>query len=141
MAIKKENKILEARRKKIKPDVDIFINKSFKIADRIHEILEKKEMDQKDLAKALGKTESEISKWMRGTHNFTIKTISKLENILGEQLVQIAEKEIKTDKVIVVVYSWQSFLLEKGIKKSSRIGGEMKFKKNAVDYSKIPILE
>ncbi len=36
---------------------------------------------QRDLANAMGKTEAEISKWLCGFHNFTIKTISKIEAV------------------------------------------------------------
>ena len=39
----------------------------------------------------LGKKESEISKWMRGTHNFTIDTISSIESVLGYPILQVAE--------------------------------------------------
>lgn len=60
------------------------------IVDRIHAILEEKGMKQKDLAMLLGKKESEISKWMRGTHNFTIETISSIENVLGLPILQVA---------------------------------------------------
>lgn len=38
----------------------------------------------------LNKNESEISKWMRGTHNFTIETISSIENVLGTPILQVA---------------------------------------------------
>ena len=37
----------------------------------------------------LGKKESEISKWMRGTHNFTIDTVSSIENALGVAILQV----------------------------------------------------
>ncbi|WP_275441315.1 helix-turn-helix domain-containing protein [Lepagella muris] len=46
-------------------------------------------MRQKDLASMLDKKESEISKWMRGTHNFTIETISQIEKVLGEPILQV----------------------------------------------------
>ena len=59
--------------------------------DRIHAILEERGLKQKDLANMLGKKESEISKWMRGTHNFTIDTISSIENVLGSPILQVAE--------------------------------------------------
>ncbi len=39
----------------------------------------------------LDKNESEISKWMRGTHNFTIETISQIENVLGVHILQVVE--------------------------------------------------
>lgn len=79
----KRSNIIEARRAKVSPEVRRRVDLSFLIVDRIHSILEDKGLKQKDLANMLGKKESEISKWMRGTHNFTIETISSIENVLG----------------------------------------------------------
>ncbi len=62
---------------------------SFAIVDRIHEILTTKGWKQKDLADKLGKSEAEISKWMRGTHNFTIDTIVAIEAALGESILKV----------------------------------------------------
>ena len=87
----KKNNRLEKRRQKISKDIELFVKQSFDIVDRIHEILLSRGMEQKDLAKALGKTESEISKWMTGTHNFTIKTITKIESILGESIIETSK--------------------------------------------------
>lgn len=61
------------------------------IVDRIHYILEERGLKQKDLAGMLGKKESEISKWMRGTHNFTIDTILSIESALGQPILQVVE--------------------------------------------------
>ena len=87
----KRSSIIEARRAKVSPEVRGSVNLSFLIVDRIHAILEERGLKQKDLANMLGKKESEISKWMRGTHNFTIETISSIENVLGQPILQIAE--------------------------------------------------
>lgn len=87
----KRNNRLEKRRRKISKDVNLFVNQSFDIVDRIHEILAKQGKEQKDLAKALGKKESEISKWMSGTHNFTIKTIAKIEAVLNEPIIHVSK--------------------------------------------------
>lgn len=46
-------------------------------------------MRQKDLAMRLGKKEPEISKWMRGTHNFTIDTLVSIEEALGEPIISV----------------------------------------------------
>lgn len=62
---------------------------SLDVVDRIQAILEMKGMSHKDLAEALGKSESEISKWMRGTHNFTFETIAKINVALGTKLLDI----------------------------------------------------
>lgn len=87
----KRSSIIEARRAKVSPEVRKRVDLSFLIVDRIHSILEERGLKQKDLAILLGKKESEISKWMRGTHNFTIETISAIENALGIPILQIAE--------------------------------------------------
>lgn len=85
----KKSSIIEARRAKVSPEIRSRVNFSFMIVDRIHYILEEKGLKQKDLATILGKKESEISKWMRGTHNFTIDTILTIENALGQPILQV----------------------------------------------------
>lgn len=85
----KRSRIIEARREKVSLEVRRRVNLSFLIVDRIHNILEEKGLKQKDLANMLGKNESEISKWMRGTHNFTIDTISSIEEALGMPILQV----------------------------------------------------
>ena len=60
-------------------------------AQFIHEVLSKKGLTQKDLAKQLHKRESEIFKWLTGRHNFTIQTIAKIETALDCQLIKIAQ--------------------------------------------------
>jgi len=94
----KRNPMLEKRRKLIPSEIDLFVTRSFDIVDRIHEILSSKNLDQKDLATLLGKQESEISKWMSGTHNFTVKTITRIEKVLGSSIIKVLRKEKKTQK-------------------------------------------
>ncbi|NIJ52453.1 helix-turn-helix domain-containing protein [Dyadobacter arcticus] len=66
-----------------------FVDKSFDISDRIFEILTRKGLSQRQFADILGKNESEVSKWLSGTHNFTIKTITHLEVILEEVIMAV----------------------------------------------------
>ena len=87
----KRSSIIEARRAKVSPEVRRSVKLSFLIVERIHAILEERGLKQKNLANMLGKKESETSKWMRGTHNFTIDTISSIENVLGQAILQIDE--------------------------------------------------
>jgi transcriptional regulator with XRE-family HTH domain len=91
-----KNMVLEERRKKVSPEIRQFVNKSFDVADRICEILKEQGKDQKTLARSLGKSEAEISKWMRGTHNFTLKTLAKIEIVLGVSLIEVSKKHNKT---------------------------------------------
>jgi transcriptional regulator with XRE-family HTH domain len=54
------------------------------IAKRVRAIAESKQLTQKELAKRMGKQESEVSKWVSGEHNFTLRSLAKLEAALGE---------------------------------------------------------
>ena len=48
---------------------------------------------QKDLADKLQKRPSEISKWLNGDHNFTLRSIAKLEAELGEVLLEVPKSK------------------------------------------------
>ncbi|MBQ0061580.1 MAG: helix-turn-helix transcriptional regulator [Bacteroidales bacterium] len=85
----KRSSVLESRRKSVSPAVRQKVNLSFQIVNRIHEVLTAKGYKQKDLANMLGKSEAEISKWMRGTHNFTLDTIMNIEEVLNEQILVV----------------------------------------------------
>lgn len=89
----RRSRILEERRKHVDPEVRKSVDLSFQIVDRIHEIMTDKGLRQKDLALMLGKKEAEISKWMRGTHNFTIETLSSIEEALGEPILKVCHEE------------------------------------------------
>ena len=64
-------------------------NLSFEIADRIDAILKEKGLTQKELAKRMGKRESEVSRWLTGRHNFTTNTLADISLALGEPVVII----------------------------------------------------
>lgn len=105
-----KNKRLEERRKRISKDIDIYVDRSFQIVDRIYQILSEQGKDQKSLAKALGKSESEISKWMTGTHNFTLKSLSKIEAVLGQPIMEVTEKANAKESftyIDQVFFTWQ----------------------------------
>ena len=70
-------------------DSKIFVEKSMEIAQHIFMLMLEKNMKQKDLAVKLGKSEAEISKWLTGMHNYTLRSLSKLECALGENIICI----------------------------------------------------
>ncbi|MBW3467708.1 helix-turn-helix domain-containing protein [Arthrospiribacter ruber] len=90
----------------ISDEVKRFVDHSFDVANKIHELLEKQGKTQRDLASLMGKKESEISKWMQGTHNFTLKSIAKIESVLGESLFEVLKPdEVKVKKQVAVFYN------------------------------------
>ena len=89
----RRSSILENRRRQVNPEIREAVDLSFQIVDRIHEILTEKGLRQKDLATLLGKKEAEISKWMRGTHNFTIDTLVTIERALQAPILKVIHQE------------------------------------------------
>ena len=85
----KTNKILDEIRSQISPEIKKQLEISVSLSNRIYDILETKGMNQKDLAKLLGKTETEVSRWLSGTHNLTIATIAKISVALGEDIIRV----------------------------------------------------
>lgn len=83
------------------PAIDKFVDTSFDLSDRIHEILEAKGISQRELAEMLGKKESQVSKWMTGTHNFTIRTLALLEVKLGVSIFQVSSGAIQPIKKVM----------------------------------------
>lgn len=78
---------LDELRKEITPEIRKQVDMSFRIANNIYAILERRGMNQKDLARLMRKNESEISKWLSGTHNFTLGTIASISEALGEDIL------------------------------------------------------
>lgn len=89
-------------------DISIEIDLSFDIAARIEALLVQKGISQKDFALMLGKRESEISKWLKGSHNFTLRTIAKISSALNESIIQVApirEREYSMDVKLSLIIS------------------------------------
>ena len=76
-------------RAQMSPEMKKRMDLTVAIANRIYQILETKGMSQKDLAQKLGKTETEVSRWLSGMHNLTIGTIAKISIALGEEILVI----------------------------------------------------
>ncbi len=89
------SKIFEKVINEIPLEKESFIRLSVDVAKRVDELMQARGMNQTELAVAMGKSPSEISKWLSGMHNFTIKSIAKLEVILEAPiLIKAADKAI-----------------------------------------------
>ncbi len=69
----------------VKNEVDL----SFAIADKLDAMMKEKGLSKKEFADAIGKRPSEVTKWLSGQHNFTIRTLSMLSTFFGKPLVEI----------------------------------------------------
>lgn len=77
----------------VTPEKQEFIKLNVEIANRIYDILEERGLSQRDFARMMGKTEAEVSRWLSGTHNFTMATIAAINVALNENVLVVPEKE------------------------------------------------
>ena len=96
----KTNKFLDEIRQTMSPEMKRQMEMSVKIANRIYEIMEEKGLSQKDLARLLGKTETEVSRWLSGTHNMTMATIAKISEALDTDIIRVTSKR-RRKKVVM----------------------------------------
>ena len=82
-------------RQNMSPEMKRQMELSVKIANRIYEIMEEKGLSQKDLALLLRKTETEVSRWLSGTHNMTMATIAKISEALDTDIISITSSRKK----------------------------------------------
>lgn len=75
------------------------VMKNMEIALRIKAILQEKGMTQRDLAEAMSKKESEISRWLSGKNGFSKATIEKLNIALGESLLSATMQKEQKDSM------------------------------------------
>lgn len=87
-----KSKILQRLLDETPKELKIFVDKYTDLVIRINQILNEKGINQRELAIKLDKQPSEISKWLSGDHNFTLRSISKLEAELGESLLEVPKK-------------------------------------------------
>ena len=69
----------------IKAEIDL----SFKISNRIAELMNNRHLSRKQFADALGRRPCEVTKWLSGEHNFTISTLAMLSTFFGQPIITI----------------------------------------------------
>lgn len=100
-------------------EIDIFISLYADLVVRIQEILKEKNITQKELAERMDKSPSEISKWLNGEHNFTLRSLAKLSAELGEPLLEVPGKKegrvmVNKSSAISTIHSETTSQMEAG---------------------------
>ena len=88
-----------------RPEEKRFVDKSLQLAGLVAAAMQRQGLTQKTLADRLGKQESEVSRWLTGLHNFTLKTLTRIEAVLGEDLV-LTFRDPVAAKAAVAEASW-----------------------------------
>lgn len=73
----------------VSKEVKIEVDWSFAIAEKLDSLLKERGLTQKQFAKMTGKTEPEITRWLSGTHNFTLRTLAKISAALDVDILQL----------------------------------------------------
>ena len=73
----------------LSPETRRFVRKQGDIAARISGLLKEKNLKQADLAKMLDMKKSQVSKILAGNANLTLKTISRIETVLGDDVIRV----------------------------------------------------
>lgn len=91
------NELVSSVPKDIKAELDL----SFAISNRIYQLMNERGLTKKQFADELGKRPSEITKWLSGQHNFTIRTLGQLSVFFGKSLITVSNGR-KTAKPYIV---------------------------------------
>ena len=87
----KQNDMLHQQQQMVKSSVKQEMDWSCAIIDRIDMLLRRNNMSQKELARRIGCNEAQITRWTRGFPNYTLASLAKLSEALGEPLIEIPE--------------------------------------------------
>lgn len=129
---KNKSTLFEQLLSKVPSDVKRFVRKQGEMAVQIGSILKVKGITQKELAQTIGMKESQLSKILAGNANCTLKTITKIENALNEDIITVPIfREVSAPDVIVDTVA--KSLLDKKFKARSSVLGQEPF----VDQEKI----
>ena len=90
----------------VAPEVMEEVNLNIDIANRIYDLLKAKNLTQHEFASRMGKRDSEISRWLTGTHGFTTATLAKISAVLGEPIVEV-RRESKTKYIFIKMISYK----------------------------------
>ena len=98
------SEIIKKAFESINPFSKKYVNKNLDISEEVYALLESRGISQREFAKKLGKSPSEISKWLSGLHNLTLRSIVKMEVALGEDIIITSSKAKKKYEKINYVH-------------------------------------
>lgn len=84
----------------ITPEQQARTDRKMRIASIIDDALKAKGMAKKEFAQKVGRKPSEITKWLSGTHNFTIDTLTDIEQVLNIKLITDKPKKQSQNHVL-----------------------------------------
>jgi len=91
-----------------------------RLAAKIYKAMKALGMTQTQFSESMGKPISLISRWMSGTHNFTVDTLVEIQRVLGISLLDVESKKSQTEvnfklNVSSTISGWTSLELSQYI--------------------------
>lgn len=94
-----DNNLIEQLLSSISTEESLRIENRMLLAAKIDDALKAKGWKKKDLMQSLGKkNQSEVTKWLSGTHNFTLDLLTDLGRVLNINFLNL-ENDLKTTNV------------------------------------------
>ena len=84
-AFEQYNQIVASIPEEIHKEVEMQIA----VSNRIFALMTQKGLSKTEFARAIGKRPCEVTKWLSGQHNFTLKTLALLSTFFGVPVVRI----------------------------------------------------
>lgn len=94
--------LIENLLKEISPEEQKLTDRKMLLAVRIDEAMKSKGIKKGQLAQMLGKRPSEVTKWLSGTHNFTVETLWEIGDALGIDLIFLKDKP---ERIIYIAHA------------------------------------
>ncbi len=79
------------------------VRNTMMLATKIDEARINKKWSKVKFAREMGRSPSEVTKWLSGTHNFGVHLLTELEMKLGIRLLNSQEEMRRADTAVVVV--------------------------------------
>jgi transcriptional regulator with XRE-family HTH domain len=109
------SQIVDRLLKNTPKDVEIFVDWYADLVVRINQLLRENNLSKKELAERLDKKPSEISKWLNGEHNFTLRSLAKLSAELGEPLLEVPKRKAQPTFISGYGRSVRTFIVYKNL--------------------------
>ncbi|MBK7970012.1 MAG: helix-turn-helix transcriptional regulator [Bacteroidetes bacterium] len=88
-------------------ETKLFVRKYASIILRINQLLRDKNLTQAALADKMGKKPSEVSRWLSGEHNLTLRSICKIEAELECDIISVILNQTEFESVGGVVIPFE----------------------------------
>jgi transcriptional regulator with XRE-family HTH domain len=81
--------LLDNLLEEITPEQQARTDCKMRIATIIDGVMKSEEINKKQFADKIGRKPSDITKWLSGTHNFTIETLMDIEQVLKIRILNL----------------------------------------------------